>query len=236
MSDANNSLELDPALSGTLTGVLVMGLRKFLQGFIDDCLPCTVTATSGDRQYVSVRAGVMVQDTDGNLTTRNVYGKIPVFHIGMGGFVLTFPVNVGDKGWLKANDRDISLYLQSDADAGPNTNRMHSFKDGLFIPDAARLFTLNGADASRAVLQSLDGTCRIALGTDKCVITHPTLCEIAAPLQADHGIGFFGTTPPAAQPSITGHLSAVSDANAKAVLTSIIAVLSGNGEAANGTT
>ena len=59
--------------------------------------------------------------------------------------------------------------------------------------------------------------------------------EVAS-LEVDGGAGFFGTEPPGAAPAITGALSTVADAAAKAVLTSIIAVHTGNGSATNGTT
>jgi hypothetical protein len=55
-------------------------------------------------------------------------------------------------------------------------------------------------------------------------------------LESEGGIGFFGTEPPVSAAAITGALSTVADAPAKAVLTSIIAALVASGQATNGTT
>jgi hypothetical protein len=35
--------------------------------------------------------------------------------------------------------------------------RQHTFQDGVFIPEVMRGWTINGEDASNAVLQTLDG-------------------------------------------------------------------------------
>jgi hypothetical protein len=100
----------------------------------------------------------------------------------MGGFVINFPCNPGDLGWLKANDRDISMFKQTGQQSQPNTQRKHSFEDGLFIPQAARsLITVAAEDAGNLVLQNYDGTCKIAIW--------PTLLKILAPA----GVGIGGT-------------------------------------------
>lgn len=52
----------------------------------------------------------------------------------------------------------------------------------------------------------------------------------------DAGVGVFGHAAPVAASSITGALSTVADAPAKAVLTSIIGALVATGQATNGTT
>lgn len=175
----NNNPSLDPANIGSLGGTFREILRKMLQS-TDGMLPATVIAADADRNYATVRPQIMVLGTDNTLTSRAQIARVPIFTIGAGGFVLTFPVKPGDTGWILASDRDISLYLQAGKEAGPNTRRLHSFEDGLFIPDAAREYTLAGDDTDRAVLQNLDGTVRIAIGDDRVKITAP-LVQIVAP-------------------------------------------------------
>ena len=60
--------------------------------------------------------------------------SVPVFQISMGGFAINFPCNPGDLGWLKANDRDISMFKQTGQQAQPNTQRKHSFEDANLHP------------------------------------------------------------------------------------------------------
>ena len=229
---------------GTLGGTFRSILKKWLQRDIDGMLPAVIVAVDHARKIVTVQPQIKLVDTLGNVTSRAQIQNLPIFTLGAGNFVLTWPVKAGDFGWIIANDRDISLYVKSQSEQPPNTARLHSFSDAVFFPDKGRQWALADEDADRSTWQSLDGTAKIALGTDEIKILHPTLVEIAVPhvtvpsgdLKVDKGIGFFNTSPPGSQPSVTGHLSAVADTNAKAVLTSIIAVLTGCGEAKDGTT
>ena len=183
MSDNQNpSLQQDPASGAGLSGAFQFILRKALQN-TDGMLPATVIAATPDRMFVTVRPQIMVVGTDQKLTvSRAQVAKVPVFHMGAGGFVLTFPVKPGDPGWIIASDRDISLYIQSNKEAKPNTPRLHSFEDGLFIPDAARLFTLAAGEGANVVLQSIDGTAFVSVGAAQIKIKHPTKVEIDTPL------------------------------------------------------
>lgn len=155
----------DPANDDTLIGFAREILGKFLQG-VDDMLPARVIAVNPERTRVQVQPLVKVVTTSGEAVSRAQLLSVPILSLGGGGFVLSFPVNTGDLGWIKANDRDIALFLQSYAESTPNTSRKHSFSDAVFIPDAMRGFTIAGEDADRVVLQSLDGAARISLGAD----------------------------------------------------------------------
>jgi hypothetical protein len=116
----------------------------------------------------------------------------------------------------------------------------------MFIPDKARdpALAIDPADAAKAVWQSLDGTTKVTLGTDKIGVVHPTLVEVTTPhatvksgdLKVEKGFGFWNHAPPGAQPAVTGALSAVTDANAKAVLTSLKNIMVACGQATDGTT
>ncbi len=86
--------------------------------------------------------------------------------------VISFPLQAGDLGWIKANDRDISLFLQHLRNSAPNTARLHSFEDSMFFPDSMfRSVTIDPEDADNVVLQSLDGTQRVSIWPDKVKIT-----------------------------------------------------------------
>lgn len=177
----NQIPSVDFADLGTLGGTFRAILKKWLQA-TDGMLPATVIAVSDDRNWVTVEPNILVLGTDGSTTVRGQIAKVPVFTMGAGNFVLSWPIKPGDLGWIQANDRDISLYVQANQQAQPNTDRLHSFSDAVFYPDKARQWTLADEDADRAVWQSLDGTVKVAMGTDKIKITHPTLVEIDCPL------------------------------------------------------
>lgn len=169
----------NPADEDSLAGVFRTVLTKFLQQ-TDDMLPAVVIAYDRVKNRATVHPQVMMGTTDGSKVSRAQIAEVPVLNIGGGGFVLSFPIKPGDFGWIKASDRDISLFLQGLQEEWPNTKRMHSFQDGLFIPDVMKAWTLDGADQERAVLQSTDGATRIAIGADTVEITTSGAFKVTA--------------------------------------------------------
>lgn len=172
----------DPADEESLVGVFRAVLAKFLQG-VDDCLPCVVTGVSG-RDRVTVQPQIMMGATDGSKVSRAPLASVPILNLGAGGFVMSFPVKVGDFGWIKASDRDTSLFFQGMKEDWPNTKRMHSFSDGFFIPHLMRAWTLDGADADRVVIQSVDGSTRVAIGAGIVEVTAASM-HLTGDLQVD---------------------------------------------------
>ena len=139
-------------------------MRKALQS-TDDMLPAQVVAYDRNSNRATVQPLIRMVTTTGQQVSRAQIASVPVFNIGGGGFVLSFPLVRGDLGWIKASDRDISLFLQHYTEASPNTARLHTFADAVFIPDVMTGWNIDEADASRVVLQSLDGSVKITLGT-----------------------------------------------------------------------
>lgn len=165
---------IDPADTNSLAGTLRAVTGKWLQS-IDDMLPARVVAYDRATNRASVQPLMMMVTTAGDKVQRAQISSVPVLTMGSGAFLLSFPIEPGDLGWIKASDRDISLFLQSLDEDEPNTRRMHSFQDGLFIPDVMRAWTLNAADTESAVLQSADGTVRVSLGAATITLTAPTV-------------------------------------------------------------
>lgn len=148
---------------GTLVGALKIVLTKFLQN-VDDMLPARVIAYDAVTNLASVQPLIAVVSTANERISRAPIAAVPVAQFGAGGFVMRFPVSPGDLGWIKANDRDISLFKTAHTITSPNTQRKHSFEDGLFIPETMlQGITIDGADVASAVWQTFDGSVRIAM-------------------------------------------------------------------------
>ena len=172
MVTPNAAPSVDPANNDSLLGTLREVLKKHLQA-TDDMLPARVVAFDRTTNRVQVQLLIMMRATDGQNIPRNQLASIPVFQIGGGNFILNFPLNPGDLGWVKASDRDISLFLQSYSESPVNTLRLHSFQDALFFPDVMRGFTIDAEDSANVVLQTLDGSVRVALWPDRVKVTAP---------------------------------------------------------------
>ena len=78
------------------------------------------------------------------------------------------PLVAGDFGWLRASDRDISLFRQSWKNSPPK--RLHSFEDAVFEPDPMTGITIPSGHSGNLTIQSFDGTTCAAFNTSNNVI------------------------------------------------------------------
>jgi len=154
----------DPANENTLVGMLNNELRKHAVRTAD-MLPARVIAFNRATNRVQVQPLIKVVSTSGQTHSRAQIASLPVLQLGGGGFLISCNVQTGDLGWIKANDRDISLFLQTYAEAQPNTARLHDFADAVFIPDAMTGFSVPGADASSLNIQNDAGTIRLSISS-----------------------------------------------------------------------
>ena len=159
----------NPTNDDSLQGVLEVVLDKHLQG-VDDMLPAQVVAYDRDDNMATVQPLITIVTTDGVVIRRAQLADVPVLRMGGNGVVMSFHLAQGDLGWIKSNDRDISLYKQNKAETIPNTNRKHSFSDAIFIPDVFKGVTINSGHKTHAVIQSGDGTSGVAYMTGSNVM------------------------------------------------------------------
>ena len=146
---------------------IAAGLRKMLDlnsMSIETLLPARVVSYDRTKNNATVHPLMKLVDMNDDTRSRTTLAEIPVLSLGGGGFHINFPLKAGDLGWIVAADRDISLFLQSLDEARPTTLRTHKFNDAWFIPDVFRKYTIDGADTDAMVIQSTDGTTRIAIG------------------------------------------------------------------------
>lgn len=190
MSSNRNNPSFDPAFNGSFQGSIQFAFTKLMQQSVNGMLPARVIAFDRTANRVQVQLLITMLTTDGSQVERQQLASLPVLLLGGGGYMLNFNIKTGDLGWVCASDRDISLFLQSYAQAPPNTARMFSFSDGLFIPDVMRGYTIDPDDAENAVLQNLDGTVKIALTPTGVVITGDL--RVKGVLTAESGLSVSG--------------------------------------------
>lgn len=169
---ANANPSRDPANDDSLLGMANELLKKHLQS-VDDMLPARVVSYNRAKNRAQVQPLIRVLTTDNRQVTRAQIASVPVMQFGGGGHVLSFNLKPGDLGWIKANDRDISLFLQSYAENAPNTMRLHKFQDAVFIPDVMTGYAIAGEDDENAVFQTLDGTVKVSLSASTMKLAAP---------------------------------------------------------------
>lgn len=183
----------DPSNEGSLQGIFAEALNQHSKD-LQVMLPATVIAYDRATNFASVQPAINMVASGGAIVPREPIASIKVITIGGGGFVLTFPLPAGAKGWIKACDRDISLYLQTGGQTHPPSKRFHSFSDGVFIPDFSS-FTIAGEDTEHATLQNQAGTIRIALWADRIKLTSPRVDVDSAEINFTSS-PHIGTLPP----------------------------------------
>lgn len=162
----------NPADDGSLAGALNTVLRKLMQQ--TECmLPARVVEYDRARNVATVQPIIQVLTTSGEAVSRAQIAEVPVLALGGGGFVMHFPLQPGDLGWIEASDRDISLFTQALAEAPPNTHRLHSFSDGRFVPDVLRQFEAGSVAGDAMAIQSTDGTVRVELSPGRLLLVAP---------------------------------------------------------------
>ena len=162
---ANQVPSIRPAEEGSLTGVIKTAVTKAMQS-LDVMLPVEVVSYDRATNRATVRHLVQMQGTDGEKVSRAPVSSVRVQQPGNGAFSISLPIQPGDKGWLMAADRDISLFQQGLTEDAPNTARMHSFQDGLFMPDAMSNGDAPAGQGGRVVIGSNSGSSFMAFDGD----------------------------------------------------------------------
>lgn len=158
----------------SMTGLLREVLRKTIQT-LDNQLPAVVESYDRQANRARVRPLIQLVTTLGERVPREPIPSVPVLKLGGGGFFINFNLPPGSLGWLQASDRDISLFLQSLQEAAPNTRRLHSFEDSLFIPDIIDGFDISEEDSQAMVIQNTDGSVKMSLSDQRIALTAPQI-------------------------------------------------------------
>lgn len=171
-----NIVSTDPSNEDSLVGVFNTVLDKFKQS-MQTRLPCVVTAVNKAKNSVSVIPLINMVLSDGSSLRRAIIVGVPIQHLSAGGFIIHLPINVGDYGYIRSCDRDISLFKQSFKESIPNTKRKITFEDSIFIPDTINYnnYTIDNEDDNNLVIQSFDNSVKISLGLDNIKIKAPTI-------------------------------------------------------------
>lgn len=161
-----------PSKDQSLPALLGQIMSDFLKDNIDDCLPAIVVSydSVNSPNIVIVQPLIRLLQTDGTELPRGTL-EVPIFQYGTAEMSLRFNLIAGSLGWIKANDRDISLFLQSLSEERPNTLRKHSFSDAIFYPDAMK----GMAFTADAIMSNADGTVKTEWFNNKIVHTAPTI-------------------------------------------------------------
>lgn len=154
---ANQDPSRNPADDSTLAGVIKLAVEKAMQGS-DGMMPVEVVAYDRATNRATVKHLVQMQGSNGEKVDRANVSSVRVYQFGNASFSMSLPIKPGDKGWILAADRDISTFQQDiDKANAPNTRRMRSFSDSLFMPDSMGMGDVPAPEGDRVVIGSVGG-------------------------------------------------------------------------------
>lgn len=173
---AENFSSLDENNKGNLAGTFDLALQK-MQQRLCIMLPCVVKKVNRNKNSVSVQPLITLLAMNGETPARGIIEDIPIGNLSAGGFIINFPVKVGDYGYIKSNDRDISLFKKSFKMSKPNTIRKNDFADAIFVPDVIdyNKYQIASEDVEALVIQSYDNSTKISLSTNKIILQAETI-------------------------------------------------------------
>lgn len=160
---------INPSDQESTPSAMAKLLRDFMLN-VDDCLPAIVISYDRGENVATVRPIITRLTVNDEIVPRNQVVNVEVFSFGGGGFHANFPLGPGDLGWIKASDRDLSVFRESLEESPPTSSVTHSFDSSLFLPDVFRKYVIQGEHADEAVFQSVDGINRIAIGGSRIKI------------------------------------------------------------------
>lgn len=134
------------------------------------CIPAVVESYDRKNNVVTVKPAITITATTGETLERESI-IATVMSVCGGKFIINFPLEKGDTGWLITADRDISLFREQRKVINANTNRIHSIEDSFFIPDRVNDFKIEAEDEKNLVIQNLDKNIKISMGETKIKIT-----------------------------------------------------------------
>ena len=172
----DNFSNIDSSQDESLSSTFDFINNKIKQG-LNIMLPCQVLAVDRKKNRVKVLPLIALLKTNGETMNRAIIDDIPICNLSAGGFIINFPIKVGDFGYIKSNDRDISLFKQSYKNSKPNTTRKNDFADSIFIPDVINqnLYDISGEDSEALVIQSYDNSTKISMSNGKIILQADTI-------------------------------------------------------------
>lgn len=173
----NSTTNATPSDSASLSAALRFVLDRFSVS-LETMLPARIIAFDRASGRATLQPMIHWLDVNDNALPRHQISDVPVFTFGAGGFLINFPIQPGDLGWIQACDRDITLFKQSLKDATPNSMRTHTFSDAVFFPDVMRKYSIVGGQTNELVIQSTDGSSRIQWGVNHIDIVTPSTVNV----------------------------------------------------------
>lgn len=184
-------------------------------------LPCRIEKYDRATHLADLRVMINWELLDGQIIEGCTIYDVTIRRMYAGGFVIDFPIQVGDLGWLIATDRDLDTTKANRIPSLPSSPFRNTYASGFWIPDLwgseddlnnanpeeMRIpLKIDSSDEGRLVIQNAKGTQKISVGQDDIKVFATTATVTA------ESVNIKGNT------SIDGTLTVTGDIQSKGVV------------------
>lgn len=135
-------------------GIINSALKKFAQN-IQTCIPAIVKEIKSRNKVIVSPAVQQVNSDWQSVSWADI--TLPVYTPTGTNALLSFPLAVGDTGWVIAGDLDPSLFLKDPSSpARQNVFDRHKYQYGFFVPSFLKPITVDAGDEDGIIIKNGD--------------------------------------------------------------------------------
>ena len=144
-----------------------VGLSEFQQNKfflrLEKIAPAEVVSYNRITNRATIQILNMSLYSNGTKLNKKAVPDVPVYMAAAGGFVFSFPLKQGDKGWLVTTDCDISVFKKLLTTFVPATLKRHCYESSFFLPDYIKGLNISADDDGAVLITAEDGLTKISI-------------------------------------------------------------------------
>lgn len=146
-------------------------------------IPALVEEYDRTRNIAKIQPAPSIKNPDGTYTKRAAMW-LPVWNFGGGGFIINFPLQKGDSGFIIASDVDTSAFWAKKEEYNPATIGQHKYEFGWFVPDVRSYseISISPEDDNKLVIQNLNGSTKFTISQNGEISLTANKLKVSAPL------------------------------------------------------
>lgn len=149
---------------GSLDGIISAVVKKNLLR-LQTCIPAIVKEVKGRDKVVVSPAVQQIDSKWQSVPWADI--TLPVCTPSGNGLFVSFPLAVGDTGWIIAGDLDPSLFFKDKSrPQRQNLMNRHEYQFGYFVPDTINGYSVSADNDGALVIGSKDGSTEVVISNN----------------------------------------------------------------------
>ena len=163
MQNNNANVSYNPYI-GNLDGIISAVVKKNILR-LQTCIPAIVKEVKGRDRVVVSPAVQQIDSKWQSVPWADI--SLPVCTPSGNGLFVSFPLAVGDTGWIIAGDLDPSLFFKDKTrPQRQNLMNRHEYQFGYFVPDTINGYSVSSDNDGALVIGSKDGSTEVVISNN----------------------------------------------------------------------